>query len=119
MKQTEEIQQTAKNEVHELYNRLLARDEQPGAILDITDVLMQVYRKIDAATHPEQLIDQLMNYIRNTSMERHLHFTKDEEANIINLEALGTRVGLNGRYRSVVSKQEFYKFTEVVPRHDA
>ncbi|GEK29055.1 hypothetical protein IV55_GL000666 [Furfurilactobacillus siliginis] len=119
MKQTEAIQQAAKDEVHELYNRLSQRTEQSVALLDITDVLMQVYRKIDTTERPEQLLDQLMNYIRNTSMVHHLHFSRDEEANIINLETLGTRVGFNSRSRSVVTKQEFYKLGEVVPQHSA
>ncbi|HFC9132622.1 TPA: bacteriocin immunity protein, partial [Enterococcus faecium] len=42
--------------IHELYNSLMKRDKTK-AILDITDVLLQVYKKIDSEKYPEILIN--------------------------------------------------------------
>ena len=36
-----------KKVIHELYNSLMTRPNQTKALLDITDVLFQVYKKID------------------------------------------------------------------------
>ncbi|HFM6519079.1 TPA: bacteriocin immunity protein, partial [Enterococcus faecium] len=42
-----------KKVIHELYNSLMTRPNQTKALLDITDVLFQVYKKIDTAKYPE------------------------------------------------------------------
>ncbi len=41
------MREEAKEKIHELYNLLSRREEQPSEILDITDVLLQVYKKLD------------------------------------------------------------------------
>ncbi|HAP8853142.1 TPA: bacteriocin immunity protein, partial [Enterococcus faecium] len=48
-----------KKVIHELYNSLMTRPNQTKALLDITDVLFQVYKKIDTAKYPEILVNKL------------------------------------------------------------
>ena len=41
-----------KEVIHELYNSLAERPEKSSALLDILDVLAQVYKKIDQEEYP-------------------------------------------------------------------
>ncbi|MCV5888766.1 bacteriocin immunity protein, partial [Escherichia coli] len=52
-----------KEVVHEMYNSLAERPEKNSGLLDILDVLAQVYKKIDQEEHPEYLVDRLVKYI--------------------------------------------------------
>ncbi|GAA2967939.1 hypothetical protein FC48_GL000699 [Ligilactobacillus murinus DSM 20452 = NBRC 14221] len=52
-----------KEVIHELYNSLAERPEKSSALLDILDVLAQVYKKIDQEEYPEYLVDRLVKYI--------------------------------------------------------
>lgn len=49
IKETKEV-------IHELYNSLMDRPQKPSGLLDITDVLLQVYKKLDTVRYPEYLI---------------------------------------------------------------
>lgn len=52
-----------KEVIHELYNSLAERPEKSSALLDILDVLAQVYKKIYQEEYPEYLVDRLVKYI--------------------------------------------------------
>ena len=53
IKETKEV-------IHELYNSLMDRPQKPSGLLDITDVLLQVYKKLDTVKYPEYLINKLV-----------------------------------------------------------
>ncbi|MCD2257468.1 bacteriocin immunity protein [Lactobacillus sp. CC-MHH1034] len=90
---------------------------QTSELLDITDVLAQVYQKIDTAKNPEALVNRLVNYIRIVSSKGRLHFPPAEEKLMIDLGAIGQRAGLNGSYMADFSdKSQFYSYTEQIPR---
>ena len=102
-----------------LYNCLCERKEQSNELLDIEDVLLQVYKKIDTVKNPEALINRLVQYIRSISLKGRLHYSSKEENLIIQLGEFGKKAGLNGLYRGDFSdKSQFYKFTESIPRHN-
>lgn len=48
--------------------------DKTKAILDITDVLLQVYKKIDSEKYPEILINKLVNYIYIVGFDNKIHF---------------------------------------------
>lgn len=107
----------AKMEIHELYNLLSQRNQQPPELLDITDVLLQVYKRMEDEKNPAALLNRLVNYIRNAALKGKLHFSKKEEALIIQLGVHGQKAGLNGIYQGDYSdKSQFYRFTESMPR---
>lgn len=105
--------------IHALYNCLCERKEQSNELLDIEDVLLQVYKKLDTVKNPEALINRLVQYIRSISLKGRLHYSSKEENLIIQLGEFGKKAGLNGLYRGDFSdKSQFYKFTESIPRHN-
>lgn len=107
------MREEAKREIHELYNLLSKRSEQPTELLDITDVLLQVYQKLDEEKNPVALLNRLVNYIRNAALKGRLNFSKKEEALIIQLGVFGQKAGLNGIYRGDYSdKSQFYSYLE-------
>lgn len=107
------MREEAKEKIHELYNLLSRREEQPSEILDITDVLLQVYKKLDQEKNPAALLNRLVNYIRNASLKGRLHYTKKEEILMIQLGVLGQKAGLNGIYQGDYSdKLQFYSYRE-------
>ena len=50
IKETKEV-------IHELYNSLMDRPQKPIGLLDITDVLLQVYKKLDTVRYPEYFLN--------------------------------------------------------------
>ena len=87
--------------IHALYNCLCERKEQSNELLDIEDVLLQVYKKF------------------SISLKGRLHYSSKEENLIIQLGEFGKKAGLNGLYRGDFSdKSQFYKFTESIQRHN-
>ncbi|WP_338128034.1 bacteriocin immunity protein [Enterococcus malodoratus] len=45
--------------IHDLYNRLIKRENPPETATDITDVLLQVYRKLDNEKNPAALVNSI------------------------------------------------------------
>ncbi|QTI54082.1 bacteriocin immunity protein (plasmid) [Enterococcus faecalis] len=104
--------------IHELYNCLRARKEQSNELLDIEDVLLQVYKNIDSVKNSETLMNRLVQYIRSLSLKGRLHYSTKEENLIIQLGEFGKKAGLNGLYGGDFSdKSQFYKLTESIPRY--
>lgn len=113
MAEKDEVKET----IHDLYNMLSKREDQKSELLDINDVLLQVYKKIDDSKNPEALVNRLVNYIRNAALKGRLHFDKQEEALMIDLSVLGQKAGLNSIYQGDYSdKSQFYSYKEQVPR---
>ena len=54
MANKEEIKAT----IHQLYNLMNQWPDQSGEVLNITDVLLQVYTKLDQEKQPEVLINK-------------------------------------------------------------
>lgn len=112
MKRTETIE-SMKSHIHDLYNSLKNRKKQTSEILDITDVLLQVYKNIDTCKNPEVLINRLINYIRFVSLKGKLSYLPNEDKIINELAEFSKKVGLNGLYRADVSdKSQFYNYNE-------
>lgn len=104
----------AKNYIHELYNALSKREEKSAELLNITDVLLQVYKKLDESDNPEALVQRLVNYIRNAALKGRVYFPKKEEGLMIGLAVIGQRAGLNSVYRGDYSdKSQFYSYKEL------
>lgn len=104
--------------IHELYNCLCERTEEPIELLDIKDVLLQAYKRIDNEKNPEVLINRLVQYIHSMSLKGKLRYSSKEEELIIQLGMFQRKTGLNGIYRGDTSdKSQFYKYTETIPRH--
>ncbi|WP_026049580.1 bacteriocin immunity protein [Liquorilactobacillus vini] len=106
----------------EYIDRLIAildnREVKSAKLNDIIDVLRQVSKKLSTAKNPEALVMRLINYIRSVSMAGRLHYSKEEENLIINLEMIGQKVGLNGQYMADFGdKSQFYSIFEQIPKH--
>lgn len=106
----------------EYIDRLIAildnREAKSAKLNDIIDVLRQVSKNLPTAKNPEALVMRLINYIRSVSMAGRLHYSKEEENLIINLEMIGQKVGLNGQYMADFGdKSQFYSIFEQIPKH--
>lgn len=105
-------QSIAKENTHTLYNSLMAHPDKSNALLDITDVLLQVYLKIDTVKNPEALVNRLANYIYSVGFGK-IHLAKDEEHLLIDLGAFGQRAGWNGVYRGdYTAKADFFSYAD-------
>ena len=114
------MNQLEKEIVNDLYNQLAKRDTKSSELLDILDVLLKVYQKLDTEKHPERLINKLIQYIRITASTGKINFSSEEEKLTIQLSVIGQKAGLNGSYMAEFSdKSQFYKFGEQVPFHNS
>ena len=101
----------AKEYIHKLYNNLSKREDHSAELIDITDVLLQVYTKLDHEKNPAALVNRLVNYIRSMALKGKIHFPSEDEKLMIELRQIGQRAGLNGVYRSNYSdKSQFYSY---------
>ena len=111
MEKTKLINQ-AQADIKELLGLLNHFENQSTELLDILDVLAQVYRKLPEAKNPEAVLNRLVNYIRSVALAGRIHFPKKEEALIIDLGVL------DGVYMADFSdKSQFYSIFEEIPRH--
>lgn len=102
-------QKRAQELVHELYNRLVQRSNPQPQLIEINEVLLQVYQTLETEKNPEPLINRLVNYIYRVGFDHKIRFDKEEETLIIELGTIANRAGLNGVYRSDASdKSQFY-----------
>lgn len=107
---------TTKKVIHELYDALHAHPDQSPYLLNITDVLSQVYMKLDTVDNPEAWLSRLVNYIYMEAFGR-VHFSREEDNLLIELGDLSKRSGLNGRNRANFNdKSQFYGLFEKMPR---
>ncbi len=70
------------------------------AILDITDVLLQVYEKIDSEKYPEILINKMVNYIYIVGFDNKIHLLENDEKLLIELEDIPKKAGINSKYKA-------------------
>ncbi|KRM05773.1 hypothetical protein FC89_GL001483 [Liquorilactobacillus ghanensis DSM 18630] len=116
MNQTDIDREKAKNNIKKLLQQLDQTSARPAELLDIIDVLLQVYSKLDQTKEPAVLINHLINYLRSTALKGKLHFPPAEEKIIIELEILGQKAGINGNYLGGYNdKSQFYNIFEQVP----
>ncbi|MCI1987448.1 MAG: bacteriocin immunity protein [Lactobacillus sp.] len=114
----EDVVATAKQYIKELFTLLRQRPDQSGQMLDILDVLAQVYRKLDTVKNPEAILNRMTNYIRITARSGQITFPKPQESLIDELAWIGAKAGWNGAYMSDFSdKRQFYGLLEKMPRH--
>ena len=112
------IENKALKDIVDLYSLLRERKDQTPEMLDITDVLLEVSKKLKTTKNPEALINRLVQYIRSTAIKVKIYFPPEEEKIVISLSAIGKKAGLNGLYMADFSdKTQFYNWTEQVPRH--
>ena len=117
MERTKLINQAQTN-IKELLGILNNYEKKQSELLDIIDVLAQVYRKLPETKNPEALLNRLVNYIRSVALAGHIHFPTNEEKLIADIGVLGQRAGLNGVYMADYSaKSQFYSIFEEIPRH--
>ncbi|MBD5789637.1 bacteriocin immunity protein [Ligilactobacillus salivarius] len=117
MERTKLINQAQTN-IKELLGILNNYEKKQSELLDIIDVLAQVYRKLPETKNPEALLNRLVNYIRSVALAGQIHFPTNEEKLIADIGVLGQRAGLNGVYMADYSaKSQFYSIFEEIPRH--
>ncbi|APU72447.1 hypothetical protein IV63_GL001261 [Companilactobacillus crustorum] len=93
----------------------MQHESKSASMLNITDVLAQVYKKIDKAKNPEALINRMVNYIYIEGFSR-MHLSKNEENDLIELGNISKRAGFNGVYRgNTTDKSQFYGIFEKMP----
>lgn len=110
IKETKEV-------IHELYNSLMDRPQKPSGLLDITDVLLQVYKKLDTVRYPEYLINKLVNYIYSVGFDQKIRFMGRDGELLRKLADESKKAGINSRYRADYSaKSQFYSLSEEIPR---
>lgn len=103
--------------LHELYNSLNSRKEQTAGLQDITDCLLQVYKKIAVVKNPESLLSALVNYIYVTGFNHKIQFHGRDEELLRELAKYNQTAGLNAKYRSdFTDKSQFYSFLEAMPQ---
>ncbi|MFT8406391.1 MAG: bacteriocin immunity protein [Liquorilactobacillus nagelii] len=119
MKDSINDRQRAKELTKKLLQQLDKKTDRPAELLDIIDVLLQVYTKLDQTKDPAVLINHFINYLRSTALKGKLHFPPAEEKTIIELEVLGQKAGINGNYLGgYTDKSQFYSIFEHVPQRD-
>lgn len=117
MERTKLINQ-AQTDIKELLGILNNYEKKQSELLDIIDVLAQVYRKLPETKNPEALLNRLVNYIHSVALAGRIHFPTNEEKLIADIGVLGQRAGLNGVYMADYSaKSQFYSIFEEIPRH--
>ncbi|WP_125772317.1 bacteriocin immunity protein [Companilactobacillus furfuricola] len=106
-----------KENIKELYDQLNSREAKNAHLLNIIDVLMQVYKKLDKSKDPVVLVNHMVNYCYVEGFGRIL-LTKSEEALLIELGTYGKKAGLNGRYLAdFANKSQFYSiFKDMLQR---
>lgn len=110
-----DIREEAKENIRVLYNSLMKHEDKSSQLLDITDVLAQVYKKIDKAKNPEALLNRMVNYIYISGFSR-MNLNREEDDALMKLGNLAKRAGFNGIYRgNSVDKSQFYSIFEKVP----
>lgn len=103
-----EIREKAQAQIHDLYNDLMEREQTP-ALIDITDVLLQVYKKLDTVKNPEVWVNRLVNYIYIVGKASNVGFNRQEEAMLIALGDISKLAGWNGGNRAAFNdKMQFY-----------
>ena len=108
----------AQTDIKELLGILNNYEKKQSELLDIIDVLAQVYRKLPETKNPEALLNRLVNYIRSVALAGRIHFPTNIEKLIADIGILGQRAGLNGVYMADYSaKSQFYSIFEEIPRH--
>lgn len=106
-----------KEVIHKLYNSLAERPDKRSGLLDILDVLAQVYKKIDKEEYPEYLVDRLVKYIYTVGFNNKIRFLGGDGKLLVELSDVAKKAGLNSRYRADYSdKSQFYGFFEDYPR---
>lgn len=116
MAKNSNITDEAKKYIHNLYDSLMERPEKSSHLLNITDVLKQVYLKIDKAKDPAVLISRLVKYIYVEGFSR-INLSKDEEKDLIELGNLSKGASWNGMNQGDFNdKSQFYSFKEHMPQ---
>lgn len=116
MKKDIEIRENAKKYIHNLYDSLMERPEKTAHLLNVTDVLKQVYLKIDDAKDPSVLISRLVKYIYVEGFGR-INLSQQEEADLIELGDISKKASWNGMNRGDFGdKSQFYSIFEKIPQ---
>ncbi|GEO64733.1 bacteriocin immunity protein [Companilactobacillus nantensis] len=112
----QDITAVAKEHIQFLYESLMKRPEKSSYLLNITDVLKQVYLKIDSAKDPAVLISRLVKYIYVEGFSR-VTLSKDEEKELIELGNLSKSASWNGMNMGDFNdKFQFYSLSEHMPQ---
>ncbi|WP_125568435.1 bacteriocin immunity protein [Companilactobacillus insicii] len=100
----------AKELIHGLYNYLIKLPNPSTGLLNITDVLLQVYTKIDDTKDVDTLINHLVNYIYVEGFDS-INLPKEQESQLIDLAHMAKKAGWNGRNLSdFTDKSQFYSY---------
>lgn len=100
----------AKQLIHDLYNYLIKVPEPSKNLLNVTDVLLQVYQTIDDTKDLAPLLSKLVNYIYVEGFDT-LSLPREQEHQLIELGDMAKSAGWNGRYRAnYTDKSQFYSY---------
>lgn len=117
MKKDLKMIEDAKENIQSLYNSLMGRPDKSAHLLNITDVLAQVYLKLDDAKNPEILLTKMVKYIYIEGFSR-ITLSRTEESTLIKLADLAKKAGssaisVNGNFGD---KSQFYSIFEQIPQ---
>ncbi|WP_430602306.1 hypothetical protein IGJ02_002630 [Enterococcus sp. DIV0724b] len=87
----------AKKLVHELYNTI--GDKQGKSYLELKEVLLKVYKKLDKETNDDFLISRLINYIYFKNLTEKITFTEKQNQLIMEMSQIAKTSGVNNNYR--------------------
>ncbi|KRK81146.1 bacteriocin immunity protein [Companilactobacillus nodensis] len=105
-----EKREEVKELIHGLYNYLIKVPNPSTGLLNITDVLLQVYTKIDDTKDIDPLISRLVNYIYVEGFDN-VTLPKKQDNQLIELANMAKRAGWNGRNRAnFTDKSQFYSY---------
>ncbi|ALS01776.1 hypothetical protein ATZ33_10435 [Enterococcus silesiacus] len=87
----------SKKLVHELYNSL--GNEQGESYLELKEVLLKVYKKLDKDVNEDFLMSRLVNYIYFKNLTEKLTFTEEQNQVINKMNSIAKTSGVNNNYR--------------------
>lgn len=96
--------------IHGLYNYLIKLPDPSTNLLNITDVLLQVYTKIDDVKELDPLVSRLVNYIYVEGFGS-VTLPREQDHQLIELANIAKKAGWNGRnYADFTDKSQFYSY---------
>lgn len=87
----------SKKLVHALYNSL--GNEQGESYLELKEVLLKVYQKLDKEVNEDFLMSRLVNYIYFKNLTEKLTFTEEQNQLINEINSIAKISGVNNNYR--------------------
>ncbi|EOI01759.1 hypothetical protein UAY_01167 [Enterococcus moraviensis ATCC BAA-383] len=87
----------SKQLVHALYNSLGSNHEEN--YVELKEVLMKVYKKLDKPINDDLVMSRLVNYIYFKNLTQKLKFTEEQNQIITKMNEIAKTAGVNNAYK--------------------